>query len=192
VHSNLASLPGWFWEHRHERIVRNTYWSILGWLVMYAVFYVEVSHLNFDSQNAKLTITPLGFPVGLTIQWLVFRDRMETAQGGKGLWLRVKQVCLTTYHTAREIGMRWVAAKLISFGINQYAYAMMLHALGLPYLLAYPAAASVLALVYYRVNNLWVFVDKWWEGPVMGYLCYHINNLWLTWTVGSFRRIETA
>ncbi len=192
MHSNLASLPEWLWEHRHERIVRNCYLSLLGWLLMYGVFIVEVTHLNLSSQHAKLSISPLGFPVGLVVQWLVFRDRMTVAEGGSGLWSRAKQACLTVIQNTKRMGSRWLAAKLISFGINQYAYAMALHALGLPYLLAYPVSAAALALVYYRVNNLWVFVDKWWEGPVAGFFCYHANNLWLGWTIGTSRRTETV
>jgi hypothetical protein len=192
AYGKLASLPGWLWGQRHERVVRNGYLSIFGWLVMYGVFIVEVSHLNWSSQQAKLTISPLGAPLGLTIQWLVFRDRIAVAEADAGVWAKPKQIWLTTYRTTRNIGVRWWLVKAVSFGVNQYVYALMLHRLGLPYLLAYPAAAASLGLIYYRMNNLWVFVDSWWEGPVIGYLCYHANKMWLAWTLGPVRRTATA
>jgi hypothetical protein len=188
----MKHIGSWVWERRDERVVRNCYLSIMAWLVMYGVFYLEVSHMNLNSQQAKLIISPLGAPLGFAIQWLVFRDRINVAESGTGLGPRVRQVWVTTIQTARHIGPRWWTVKLVSFGVNQYAYAMMLHALGLPYWLAYPAAASALGLVYYKLNDAWVFVDKWWEAPGIGYPCYLLNNLWLTWTFGSFRRTETA
>jgi hypothetical protein len=192
VLDKLASLPQRSWEQRHKRVVRNCYLSFMGWLVMYGVFIVEVSRLNFDSQHAKLSISPLSAPLGLTIQWLVFRDRISVAEGGTGLWRRAKQVCVTAYNTVRQMGLRWAFIRYISFFVNQYAYAMMLHAAGLPYWLAYPVAASALSLIYYKMNKLWVFTDEWWRGPVMSRICYYANTLWLRWNIGPSRQAETA
>jgi hypothetical protein len=192
MRNKLASLPGWLWEHRHERVVRNCYLSILAWLVMYGVFLVEVSHLNLNSQQAKLTISPLGVPLGVMIQWLVFRDRITVAETGSGIWSKPKQVWLTTYRTTRHVGSRYWPIKIVSFVVNQYAYATMLHRVGLPYWVAYPAAASALSLVYYKVNNLWVFVDEWWEAPGMRWPVYQVNNLWLFWSLGSVRQTAAA
>lgn len=190
--NELASLPGWLWRHRHDRVVRNCYLSFAGWLVMFGVFYVEVSRLNWSSQHAKLSISPMGAPLGLIIQWLVFRDRIAVAQAGNGLWARAGQIARTGYNTVRQMGLRWGAVKLISFGVNQYAYAMMLHTAGLPYWLAYPAAASALGLIYYKMNDLWVFTDKWCEGPVMGHIVYYSNRAWLTWNIGPIREAAMA
>lgn len=126
-------------------LFRHVFLSLLGWGLMYAVFYVEVSRFDWQSQHAKLSITPLGFPLGLVIQWLVFRDNLRAILGSMSLKKAVKR------H-----GTRWLVVKALSFGANQLGYAVALHLAGLPFWLAYPVAAATLSLVYFAVNRFWV------------------------------------
>jgi hypothetical protein len=131
---------------RKSPLFRNIVLSVLGWALMYLVFLFEVRQLGWQSQHAKLSITPLGFPLGIFIQWLVFRDSVRAILGSMSLWKAIKRN-----------GVRWLAAKVLSFTVNQLGYAVVLHMAGMPYWAAYPASASILSLVYFAINRWWVF-----------------------------------
>jgi len=49
--------------YRNSQLFRNSVLSLSGWLLMYLVFLFEVIHLDWSSQHAKLSITPIGIPI---------------------------------------------------------------------------------------------------------------------------------
>lgn len=125
------------------RFGRNAILSVGAWLFMYGVFYVEVAHLGMSSRHAKLLWSPMGIPSGLMIQWFVFGDRVMTLKRNMS-WRRL------TAH----LSWRLSATKLVFFFANQGAYIVAL--LVLPYLLAAPASASFMSVVYYLVTLRWI------------------------------------
>jgi hypothetical protein len=132
--------------YRRSPFFRNIVLSLLGWGLMYSLFLIEVSELGWQSQHAKLSITPLGFPLGIFIQWLVFRDSVRAILGSMNLWDAI-----------RRHGARWLLVKALSFTLNQFGYAVVLHMAGMPYWAAYPVSASILSVVYFAINRWWVF-----------------------------------
>ena len=132
--------------YRRSPFFRNIVLSLLGWTLMYSVFIVEVSELGWQSPQAKLSITPLGFPLGIFIQWLVFRDSVRAIMGSMNLWDAV-----------RRHGVRWLLVKVLSITANQFGYAAVLLMAGMPYWAAYPVSASILSVVYFAINRWWVF-----------------------------------
>jgi hypothetical protein len=136
------------WSQRQwgeKLIFRHVVLSVLGWTMMYMVFYLEVSRLKMHSQHAKLSITPLGFPVGILIQWLVFKDKLKSILSSMSL-----------RKALRRHGSRWLVIKVVSFAANQVGYAVTLHMAGLPFWAAYPVSAAALSLLYFAISNWWV------------------------------------
>lgn len=131
--------------YRGSQLFRNSVLSLGGWLLMYLVFLFEVTHLDWSSQQAKLSITPIGIPLGIAIQWLVFGDNVKRI-------LRLRNPKLTF-----RCSGKWLAVKAASFFANQLSYAVVLHQIGLPYMVAYPTAAAGMSLIYFAINRFWTF-----------------------------------
>ncbi len=136
----------WFWSHvNDERFRKHICASLAAWAALYAVFLIEISSLNMNSQGAKLTMTPLGIPVGLLVQWFVFGDKviaLKTRFSLKKIWL--------------FLGSRWAVAKVLFFVANQVIYAVLLHEIGFPAWAAAIVAAPFVSITYYYVTNRWV------------------------------------
>jgi len=131
--------------YRNSQLFRNSVLSLSGWLLMYLVFLFEVIHLDWSSQHAKLSITPIGIPIGIVIQWLVFGENVKQI------------VSLNDFKLTFKCGGKWLAIKMAAFFANQFSYAVVLHQVGLPYMVAYPAAAAGMSLIYFGVNRFWTF-----------------------------------
>ncbi len=131
--------------YRDSQLFRNSVLSLIGWGLMYMVFLFEVTHLDWTSQHAKLSITPIGIPIGIAIQWLVFGENIKQI-------LRLRNPRLTL-----KCGSKWLTVKAAAFLANQLSYAVVLHQVGLPYMVAYPTAAAGMSLVYFALNRLWAF-----------------------------------
>jgi hypothetical protein len=131
--------------YHSSQLFRNSVLSFGGWLLLYLVFLFEVTHLDWSSQHAKLSITPIGIPLGILIQWWVFGENIKRIVGLRSLKLTF------------SCGGKWLALKVAAFFANQVSYAIVLHQVGLPYMVAYPTAATVMSLVYFAINRFWTF-----------------------------------
>lgn len=146
IASHLPEWLRWIWS---TRFGKNAILSTPVWLVMYGLFYVEISHLDMNSQQAKLLWSPLGAPLGLMIQWVVFADRLKT--------LRLK---MSFKRLAGRLSWRFIATKGVFFLVNQLAYGALLIKAGLPPLAAAPVSAATVSIIYYFTALLWITADS--------------------------------
>lgn len=141
-HKSLLRPVRWLW---HTRFGKNSILSTGAWLVLYGLFYIEVSQLDISSQRAKLIWSFAGAPSGLLIQWLVFGDKLSE------LWEK-----MSFKRLAGRLTWRFAAIKLGFFLLNQVAYGALLLKAGLPYLVAAPVAAATISVIYYVVSLFWL------------------------------------
>ena len=146
----LESLtPGWVRRLWCTRFGKNSILSTSVWLLMFGLFYVAVSRLDVNSQQAKLIWSPLGAPMGLAIQWAVFEDRL------RGLRQR-----MSIKRLAGRLGWRFITVKVTFFFVNQIAYGALLVKAGLPYWAAAPTSAATVSIVYYLVCLFFVTASR--------------------------------
>ncbi len=156
VHKRLfADLKGlwhWLWA---KRVGKNSVLSLVAWGLMYILFYIEVSQLDWQSQHAKLAWSAMGLPLGIAIQVFVFRDRLKAIRARMTEWSARRNLW-----SATKLLTRWGLAKFLFFLLNQTAYALMLHRVGLPYWLAALLIAPLISFLYFAVTTLWVIAAQ--------------------------------
>jgi hypothetical protein len=149
---------GWLKGQWHRlwglRVGKNSVLSVLAWCLMYGLFFVEVSQLDWKSQHAKLAWSLMGLPLGVAIQCHVFWDKLQAMRTRAAEWTSIWKILWA----AAKLVSKWGAVRFLFFLLNQTCYAVLLHRAGLPYWAAALLIAPILSILYFFTNALVVFV----------------------------------
>jgi hypothetical protein len=124
----------------HDRRLRkNIIFSLAGWVMIQQVIFHVLMARGLDSHAAKALCSPIGAPVGVVIQLIVFGDRARAL-------VKLRQWRLTVFG-----GGKYAGGKFGLFLLNQALYAVLLHQASLSPTWANTAAAPIGSLLGYAL-----------------------------------------
>ncbi len=143
---NLLHADSWLSSHLHDRrFWRNIFWNLVGWTIVNTVFYVEVKYFGVGKAAAHASKTPIGEPLGVMIQGVVFGDRLKLIVKA-GDW-RPKLAAV----------VRWTVSKGPSVLINQALFWALVIRGGLPFWLAPLILSPGITVARYFIDLHWTF-----------------------------------
>jgi hypothetical protein len=130
-------IKGWLKALLHDRRLRkNISYSLAGWVMVQQVVFHALMAKGLDSHAAKALCSPIGAPIGVAIQLVVFGDRARMLVKLRSL----RMVFGSGKYAGGKVGM---------FFFNQALYAALLHQASLSPTWANTAAAPVGSLLSY-------------------------------------------